>query len=93
MPAVLIVLILAIFSLPLVAVMGSTIQALAPLFYIAGGVLGVKFLMDHSHKNKMALLDKQKEIQLLELQSLQEAEILIENSETSKNSSDSQKTD
>lgn len=74
-----IVLFLCLTVIALTAIVGPTlISSVMPLAYIGAGVFGVKYLMDLRHKHKVAELEKKKEIELLSLQSLQEADRLID---------------
>lgn len=65
--------------IPLAIIMGSAIKTLIPVAYVVAGVYGIKFLMDVRHKQKMELLEKQKEIEMLALDHLKEADKLLEN--------------
>ena len=84
-----IVAIIAVFSIPLVAItapflfaflamFSSSLHLLAPFLYIGASILGVKYLMGVSHKHKLELEQKKIELEKLELQHLQEAEKLLE---------------
>lgn len=74
-----IVLFLCLTVIALTAIVGpALISSVMPLAYIGAGVFGVKYLMDLRHRHKVAELEKKKEIELLSLQSLKEADRLIE---------------
>lgn len=78
MPSVVaITLIIAIFSVPLAFILGPAIGSLAPLLYIAAGVYGIKYLMDHRHSQRLIELEKRKEVEELAYRHLQEADQLL----------------
>ena len=77
-PVVAIVLIVAIFSVPVVFLLGPAIGALAPLLYIGAGIFGAKYLLDLRHKQKMLELDKQREVEELAYRHLQAADQVID---------------
>lgn len=80
MPSIVaIVLILAIFSVPLAFILGPAIGAFAPLLYIAAGVYGIKYLMDHRHGQRMLELQKRKEVEELSYRHLQAADQILDN--------------
>ncbi|MCJ8344090.1 hypothetical protein MJH12_00980, partial [bacterium] len=87
-----IVAIIAVFSIPLVAItapfllaffamFSSSLYLMAPFLYIGASILGVKYLMGVSHRHKLELQQKRIELEKLELQHLQAAEKLLETPE------------
>lgn len=88
-----IVAIIAIFSIPLVAILSpflfgtifgglalfsGSLHLLAPFLWIGAGVAGIKYLMNLNHKNKLDIEQKKVELERLELEHLQAAEKLLE---------------
>ena len=77
-PLVAIVLIVAIFSVPLAFILGPALGALAPLLYIGAGIFGTKYLLDHRHRQKMLELEKEREVEELAYRHLQAADQVID---------------
>lgn len=84
-----IIAILAVFSIPLAAILSpfifgtlalfsGTLHLLAPLLWIGAGIVGVKYLMNVNHKNRLEIEQKKIEFEKAELAHLQAAEKLLE---------------
>ncbi|MCO4782609.1 MAG: hypothetical protein KC646_09815 [Candidatus Cloacimonetes bacterium] len=84
-----IIAIIAVFSIPLVAILApflfgtialfsSSLHLFIPFLWVGSAVLGIKYLMGVQHKNRLELQEKKIELEKLELSHLQEAEKLIE---------------
>ena len=87
-----IVAIIAIFSIPIIAVsspilltlvaaLSGSLELFAPLLWIGATIAGAKYLMNHNHKQKLELTEKKIELEKLELNHLQEAQKLLEDPE------------